>query len=381
MLIAIVAGELSGDILGARLIKALRQHYPDAVFQGIGGEQMQAQGFESLWPLEKLSVMGLVEVVKHLPELLAIQKQLYRHFSRQKPAVFIGIDAPDFNLRLEQRLRQQHIPTVHYVSPTVWAWRRRRVKKIAKAVDLMLTLFPFEAAFYQDHNIPVSYVGHPLADEIPLTDQQSQARQSLSLENTRHRPILALLPGSRFKEVQLLAPLFIDAAQQLKQRFPDLNVLIPAPTARIQNNLTQFLNSTDLSITLIAGQSRNVIGAADIVLMASGTATLEALLLGRPMVVAYRLAPLTAWIAKRLVKAPYFALPNLLAKKALVPEFFQQAATAKALAEALTTLLDDVEQRSGLQQEFQKIHQQLRRNASEQAAGAIIEMLKQKTSS
>lgn len=375
MNIAIVAGELSGDILGAGLIKALRKHYPEAKFLGVGGEKMLAQGLESLVPLEKLSVMGLVEVIRHLPELIAIKRQLQRRFSQQPPIVFIGIDAPDFNLRLEKHLRQQKIPTVHYVSPSVWAWRSWRVYKIAKSVDLMLTLFPFEEAFYQKHNIPVRFVGHPLADEIPFQDQQIQACQSLSLNPPGTEPLLALLPGSRFTEVRLLVPLFIKTASRLKQNYPQLKILIPAPTESIHKYLTQRLAEADIDAMVIAGRSRSVIAAADIALLASGTATLEALLLKRPMVVAYQLAPVTAWIARRLVKAPYFALPNLLAGQSLVPEFFQEKATETALADALSDLLSNFEHRYQLQNEFHSIHQQLRRNASEQAAAAVADLL------
>jgi lipid-A-disaccharide synthase len=381
MNIAIVAGEISGDMIGAGLMKTLLRHYPDAIFQGVGGERMLAQGLNSLLPLEKLSVMGLVEVIRHLPELISIQKKLYRHFTTRRPDVFIGIDAPDFNLRLERRLRERGIPTVHYVSPTVWAWRRRRLHQIAHAVDLMLTLFPFEARFYQERHIPVRYVEHPLADEIPLQDQRSHARRILHLESHSGWPLLALLPGSRLIEVKVLTPLFVKTARRLQRKYPSLQVLIPAPTARIQDYLTHTLADLDFSARIIAGQSREVIAAADVVLLASGTATLEALLLGRPMVVAYKVAPVTAWLARKLVQLPHFALPNLLAGKSLIPEFCQEQATVDALEQALLGLLSDMVYRNRLLDEFRIIHQQLRQDASTRAAAAIAELLNNKISS
>jgi len=380
MRIAIVAGELSGDFLGAGLMVALRKHYPNACFEGIGGKRMLAQGFNSLFPLEKLSVMGLIEVLRHLPELLQVRRTLQQRFLTDPPAVFIGIDAPDFNLTLERRLRAAGIPTVHYVSPQIWAWRQKRVRKIARSVDLMLTLLPFEAAFYRDHQVPVRYVGHPLADEIPLKSDPVRARQALGLATTAEAsrsPLLALLPGSRMSEVQALGPVFVDTAVWLQTQRPQLGFIMPVATIRIRQYMLATLGARapDLPITLVEGQSREAMTAADAVLLASGTATLEALLLKRPMVVAYKVAPLTAWIAARLLKISYFSLPNLLAGRELVREFFQSSVTPDKLGPALLALLDDPGMCSRLQAEFTMIHHQLCCNANVRAAAAIAELL------
>lgn len=376
MRIALVAGEPSGDLLGASLIAALKKHYPQARFEGIGGERMQNQGFETLFPLEKLSVMGLVEVIRHLPELLLIRRSLYRRFAAEPPAAFIGIDAPDFNLGLEQRLRARGVPTVHYVSPTVWAWRRRRVRKIARAVDLMLTLYPFEADFYREHAVPVRFVGHPLADDIHLQTDRLAARHALELAEEAG-PLVALLPGSRLGEVETLAPLFVDCARWLLQQRPDLRFAMPAATERLQHRLLAILarSGPDLPITLIRGRAREIMAAADVVLLASGTATLEALLLKRPMVVAYKMAPLTVWLVSRLIKVPYVSQPNLLAGRELIEEFIQDDATVENIGPALLALLDDPQRCARLEEAFMAIHRQLRRNASVQAAEAVAGLL------
>lgn len=378
MRIALVAGELSGDLLGAGLISALKQRYPHADFVGIGGPAMIKQGLDSWFSLERLAVMGLVEVLRHLPELFCIRRQLRQRLLAEPPAVFIGIDAPDFNLGLERQLRVQGIPTVHYVSPTVWAWRPWRVRKIARAVDLMLTLFPFEAAFYQQHSVPVRYVGHSLADEIPLLGgEASVARQTLHLSFPPETRIVALLPGSRMGEVSRLGSLFLETARWLVAQRPDLQFLMPAATPKIHEFLAE-LHSTqapDVPLTLTQGDSREVMAASDGVLLASGTATLEAMLLKRPMVVAYRVAPLTAWIARRLVTIRHFALPNLLAGRALIPEFFQEAATAEHLGAAVLRWLDDEVARSALMEQFTDLHVYLRCDASQQAAAAVARLL------
>jgi lipid-A-disaccharide synthase len=378
MNIAILAGELSGDILGAGLLAALREIYPQACFEGIGGERMLAQGFTSLFPLEQLAVMGLVEVLAHLPALLRIRRALQQRFAAHPPAVFIGIDAPDFNLPLERWLRARGIPTVHYVSPQVWAWRPQRVRKIARAVDLMLVLLPFEASFYQGHQVPVRYVGHPLADEIPLQSDRKAAREALGLK--AGGTWLALLPGSRRGEVQRLGPLFAEVAHWLHTRRPELGFIIPAATARIHAYLAELLaqRAPHLPITLVGGRSHEVMAAADVALVTSGTATLEALLLKRPMVVAYQASPFSAWLAVRFVKVPHFALPNLLAEKELVPEFFQQAATVETLGAAVLGWLDNPSACARLEQEFTALHQLLRCDASHQAAAAIAELVQQR---
>lgn len=376
MRIAMVAGEQSGDILGAGLIMALKRRYPDARFEGIGGERMQAEGFETLVPLEKLSVMGLVEVLRHLTELLKIRRSLYRRYSADRPSVFIGIDAPDFNLPLERKLRSVGVPTVHYVSPQVWAWRQRRVAKIARSIDLMLTLYPFEAVFYRNHGVSVHCVGHPLADEIPLQPDRTTARCTLGLTEDE-APLVALLPGSRKGEVDFLGPLFLDCARWLMEKRPGLRFVMPAATEKLRERLAALLRAraTDLPVALVARRAREVMTAADVVLLASGTATLEAMLLKRPMVVAYKMSRLTMWIASRLVKVAYISQPNLLAGRELVKEFIQDAATMENLGAAVLALLDDPAACARLETEFAVIHRQLRRGASEQAAEAIAELL------
>ena len=377
MRIALVAGELSGDLLGAGLIAALKETYPHAEFIGIGGPAMIGQGLTSWMPLERLAVMGLVEVLRHLPELLRIRSRLLERLLADPPAVFIGIDAPDFNLGLERRLRVQHIPTVHYVSPSVWAWRPWRVRKIARAVDRMLALFPFEAAFYERQGVPVRYVGHPLADEIPLNTDRREARRVLGLSLPAGTQVIALLPGSRGGEVSRLGPLFLQTARWLLAQRPNLHFLLPAATPALYALLQRLHReqAADLPLTLTQGGSREVMAAADALLLASGTATLEAMLLKRPMAVAYRVAPITAWIARRLVTIRHFALPNLLAGRELVPEFFQEAATATNLGAAVLRWLDDPAAGAALLAEFTALHVELRRDASRQAAAAVAELL------
>jgi len=378
MHIAIVAGELSGDLLGAGLMAALRVHYPQLRFTGIGGPAMLAQGFQTIFPMEQLAVMGLVEVLRHLPELLARRRQLCRQFIADPPLALIGIDAPDFNLGLERQLRAYGIPTVHYVSPSVWAWRPWRVRKIARAVDLMLTLFPFEAAFYQQHGVRVRTVGHPLADAIPLRNDSAAARRTLGLPAPDEAPVIALLPGSRLGEVSRLGPLLLETALWLNARRPELRFVLPAATPHLYETLAgmQAERAPALPLTLVQGQSREAMAAADVVALASGTATLEAMLLKRPMVVAYRVAPATAWLARRLVRVSHFALPNLLAGQELVPEFIQEAATVENLGPAVLRWLDEPLARERLTAEFDALHRELRCDASRQAADAVVELLR-----
>jgi lipid-A-disaccharide synthase len=363
----LVAGEASGDILGAGLMQSLRIQRPDIEFIGVGGPLMQAQGLSSYFPMERLSVMGLVEVLGRLPELLARRKRLINTLIEQAPDVFIGIDAPDFTLNIELKLRRAGIKTVHYVSPSVWAWRQKRVLKIREGCDLMLTLLPFEAQFYQAQQVPVRFVGHPLANTIPLQLDRRAARVALDLPEAG--PLLALLPGSRGGEVAKLGSLFLDTAELLLQARPELRFVLPCASPQRRTQIEALLLGRNLPITLLDGQSHEALAACDAVLIASGTATLEALLCRRPMVVAYKVAPLTYWILKRLVKSAYLSLPNLLAGRALVPELIQDAATPCALAEQLLPLLDD-----GVSQtvEFAAIHQSLRLDASTQAADAVL---------
>ena len=367
--IALVAGEASGDILGSGLMRAIKARHPDAEFIGVGGPLMEAQGMTSYFPMERLSVMGLVEVLGRLKELLARRKLLIQTLIDEKPDVFIGIDAPDFTLNIELKLRQAGIKTVHYVSPSVWAWRQKRVLKIREGCDLMLTLLPFEARFYEEQGVPVRFVGHPLADTIPLQADQLAARAALGLGAG---PVVALMPGSRGGEVGRLGALFFDAAERLVAVRPDIRFVLPCASPQRREQIEQLLQGRELPLTLLDGQSHVALAACNAVLIASGTATLEALLYKRPMVVAYRLAPLTYWILKRMVKSPYVSLPNLLAQRLLVPELLQDAATAEALAQTLLPLLDDGDaQTAG----FDAIHRTLRRDASNQAAEAVLNLI------
>ena len=373
--IALVAGEASGDILGSGLMRAIKARHPDAEFIGVGGPLMEAQGMQSYFPMERLSVMGLVEVLGRLRELLARRKLLVQTLIDEKPDVFIGIDAPDFTLNIELQLRRAGIKTVHYVSPSVWAWRQKRVLKIREGCDLMLTLLPFEARFYEEKGVPVRFVGHPLADTIPLESDRAAARGELGLAGDV--PVVALMPGSRGGEVGRLGTLFFDAAERLLAQRPTLRFVLPCASPQRRTQIEELLQGRDLPITLLDGRSHTALAACNAVLIASGTATLEALLYKRPMVVAYRMAPVTFWILKRLVKSPYVALPNLLAQRLLVPELLQDAATPEALAETLLPLIDEGQAQT---QGFDEIHRTLRRDASNQAADAVLSLLGQTSS-
>lgn len=371
MRIYLVAGELSGDILGAGLMQALKRRHPDAEFRGIGGPRMLAEGLHSLYPLETLSVMGLVEVLKHLPELIKVRRHLRRDALAWQPDAMIGIDAPDFNLGLERQLRVAGIPTAHYVSPSVWAWRQGRVKSIAQSVDAMLTFLPFEAAFYARHDVPVAFVGHPLADELPLVNDRQAARSALGLSPTA--PLLALLPGSRSNEIRFLGPTFLDSVAWLRERIPDLQVIVPAASPARREELEALLANHPARdiVVLCDGESRQAMTAADAVLLASGTAALEAMLCHRPMVVAYKMAPATHWLAKRMVKTDWISLPNLIAQEMLVPELVQDAASHEAIGAALLEWLDDDAKRQAMETRFADLHATLQRGASERAAEAI----------
>ena len=373
-LVALIAGEASGDILGAGLMQALTARYPGARFIGVGGEEMAQAGLTSLFPMEKLSVMGITEVLSHLPELLRLRKSLVRFLLEQKPDVVIGIDSPDFTLPIARWLHDRGLKTVHYVSPSVWAWRQGRIKGIKKSIDLMLTLLPFEARFYEQHQVPVAFVGHPLADRIPLETDVLGARKALGLDAQAR--ILAVLPGSRGGEVGQLMPAFLEAMVMLNQQDPALHYVIPAANKARREQIQALLDAQpDLPVSLVDGQSRTVMAAADVVLMASGTATLEGLLLTKPMVVGYRVGAVTYAIVSRLIKSEFVSLPNLLCRQEMVPELIQEALTTDAIVTAVRRWFDQPEQAQALKAQFQDVHQQLRGGASEKAAAAVAQLL------
>ncbi|MEE4250405.1 MAG: lipid-A-disaccharide synthase [Alcanivoracaceae bacterium] len=373
-LIALIAGEQSGDILGAGLMAALRQHYPDVRFIGVGGSLMAEQGLESFFPMERLSVMGITEVLGRLPELFRLRRQLVDFLLEQKPDVCVGIDAPDFNLGIERRLREAGIRTTHYVSPSVWAWRKGRVKGIRASVDLMLALLPFEAQFYRDHNVPVEFVGHPLADKIPMRMDARALREQLNLpvQNT----IISVLPGSRGGEVNALWPTFLKVIDELAARRPALHFVVPAANPARRQQIDATLGGQPRAyLTVIDGHSREAMAASDLVLLASGTATLEALLVKRPMVIAYRVGWITYWIARSMAVTDIVGLPNLLAGQTVVPEVIQGNMTADNLIAELEQWLDAPQRAAQLVERFDQIHQQLSRNASERAAAAVSALM------
>ena len=379
--IAIIAGEVSGDILGAGLIHALKARYPHAKFIGIGGERMIAEGFETLFDMDELSVMGLVEVLKYLPRLLNIRRSIIEQLSALKPDVFIGIDAPDFNLDVELKLKQQGIKTIHYVSPSVWAWRQKRVYKIAAATNLVLAFLPFEKAFYDRFNVPCRFIGHTMADAIPLKPNREEACQLLNLDSTQR--YVAMLVGSRGAEVEFLSEPFLQTAQLLHQRYPDVKFLVPLINQKRRQQFEQIKQrvAPELDMILLDGNARAAMIAAEATLLASGTATLEAMLCKSPMVVGYRMKPFTYFLAKRLVKTQYISLPNLLADEMLVPELIQEDCNPTNLAEKLSLYLSEdksaVQTRHVLLQRFAELHQMIQCNADQQAAQAVIDLLEQ----
>ncbi len=381
MRIALVAGEASGDILGARLIQSLKKTYPDAQFEGIAGPEMQSAGCESLFPMERLSIMGFAEVLPRYLELRKARKRLIQRWLANPPDLLVGIDAPDFNLYLEKKLYQSGIPTAHYVSPNVWAWREGRVKKMQGAMDLMLTLFPFEVPFYKKHDIHAEFVGHPLADEIPLDADKQTARDKLGLDGQAH--ILALLPGSRMGEINYMADDFLKGLKALHQRHPDWLFVVPLTTDKIRRAFEQHKQNIapELPITFVDGESRTVMQAADQILLASGTAVLEGMLVNRPMVAAYRISPLSVAIIRlfKMIKSNYFTLPNNLLDEYLVPELIQEEITPQNIVKEIEKQFNESdEQRSHREQRFAHMHQQLRQNASERAASVLRELLGKK---
>lgn len=373
--IAIAAGERSGDQLGAALIRALREHLPDVHFEGIAGEAMQSEGCEVLYPLERLSVMGFSEVAGRYVSLMRVRRRLAKCWlTERRPDVFIGIDAPDFNLGLERRLKAHGVRTVHYVSPSVWAWRRYRVRGIRKSIDRMLTLFPFESDFYKAEDIRVDYVGHPMADEIPLEPDQVSARRGLGL--AADGPIVALLPGSRGTEVGQLAELMLDTAQWLLSRQPHLHFVVPAANPTLQSAIEALVCKRNLPLTVTAGAAREAMIASDVVLLASGTATLEAMLCKRPMVITYRVSALTYHLMKAMLHVKHVGLPNILAGVEIVPERLQHDAVPSRLGQDVLDWLNRPDEVAKLQTCFATMHETLRCNASHMAASSVLDVLR-----
>lgn len=373
---ALVAGEASGDQLGAALIERLKEQFPDARFAGIGGKYMQAAGLEAWWDSEELALFGLVEVLAHLPRLIRLRRQLLQRLLTLAPDVFIGIDAPDFNLGLEIKLRRRGIRTIHYVSPTVWAWRQKRVRKIARAADLVLCLFPFEPGFYRDHDVKAVYVGHPMADQIDADDDPAAARNSLDLVSSNRT--VALLPGSRNSEVSRLAEPMIEAARILERESPGMQWVAAMANDDVKQVFQHAMKRLGFTgITLVTHEPRKVIAAADAVICASGTVALETLLVNRPMTVTYKISPATHFLAKylRLIKPQLFSLPNILAGERLVPELIQEESTGEKLARETRFWLNNEAARTTLRRRFLELHQDLRCDASRRAAEAVCSML------
>lgn len=376
MKVGIVVGEASGDILGAKLIEALRERYPDVQVEGIGGPAMIAAGCHSLFDIERLAVMGFIEPLFRLSDLIKLRRDLYQHFTTHKPDIFIGIDAPDFNLGLELKLRDAGIPVIHYVSPSVWAWRQYRIKKIAKAVDMMLTLLPFEAEFYQRHHVPVRYVGHPLAEQIAIEPDTRASRRALCLDEKA--TYVALLPGSRRQELRYLAEPMLKAALLAWQAKPNLRFITThANKQRYQEFYAYYKQyAPDLPLEFFTRRSADVMAAADVVVVTSGTATLETMLYKKPMIIAYRMSGLTYQLAKLLVKTPYVGLPNLLANELVVPELIQEAANPEKIAHHVLDYLDHPEKVAAIKQRFTELHQQLKVDSARETVQAIAELVK-----
>ncbi|ASG00480.1 lipid-A-disaccharide synthase [Vibrio anguillarum] len=371
--IGIVAGELSGDTLGEGFIQAIKQQYPNAQFVGIGGPKMIAQGCESLFDMEELAVMGLVEVLGRLPRLLKVKAQLVKYFKANPPDVFVGIDAPDFNLRLEFDLKKAGIKTVHYVSPSVWAWRPKRIFKIDAATDLVLAFLPFEKAFYDKYQVACEFVGHTLADAIPLQPDKIAARELLKLETDKQW--LAVLPGSRGGEVGLIAKPFIETCRQIKQKYPDIGFVVAAVNPKRKQQFETIWQeiAPELDFVIIEDTARNVITAADAVLLASGTVALECMLLKRPMVVGYKVNWLTGWLVQKLAITEFVSLPNILAGEELVPEFILDECDPQHLFPAVDSMLS--RDNSSLIERFTEMHHWIRKGADQQAAKAVLSLI------
>lgn len=374
LIIALVAGETSGDILGAGLIRALKNHHPNIEFIGIAGPQMQAKGCKAWYEMDELSVMGIIEVLGRLRRILAIRRDITKRLIELKPDIFIGIDAPDFNLSLEGKLKQAGIKTIHYVSPSVWAWKQKRVFKIKRNTNLILAFLPFEKAFYDKFDVPCRFIGHKMADDIPLNPDQKVMRQQLGI------PLdclcLALLPGSRHAEVSLLSEPFLKAAQLLRKRYPDLHIVVPLVNAKRRKEFEQIKAqiAPNLEVQLLDGQAREAMISSNATILASGTAALECMLAKCPMVVGYKMKAFTFWLAKKIIKTPYVSLPNILAGKELVPELLQQDCTPENIANHIIPFLEG--DNTEVKNTFLTLHKQIRCNADEQAAQAVLDVLK-----
>jgi len=375
--IAMVAGEASGDLLASQLMLAVKELIPNVRFVGIGGPKMQVAGMQILYPMEKLSVMGYVEVLRHYREIAGIRRSLRKYLIENPPDMFIGIDAPDFNFDLELSLKQRGIPTIHYVSPSIWAWRGERIHKIKRAVSHMLALFPFEVSLYEKAGVPVTYVGHPLADILPEKPNRDAMREQMRIQPS-HAKVFAMLPGSRKSEVRQLAKTFIDTARLILKKIPEAQFLVPLASRETRNIFEEAIwhaEAQDFPITLLFGHAHDAMIAADGVLVASGTATLEAALLKRPMVITYKMSAISWWLAKRKQYLPYAGLPNILAGKFVVPELLQSDATPENLAQALLNLVANKQAVADLEERFTDMHQMLKQGAAQKAAHAVIRIL------
>jgi lipid-A-disaccharide synthase len=375
-LVAMVAGEASGDFLGAHLMTALRKRLPKLRFAGIGGPRMEGLGFDSWFPMERLAVRGYAEVLRHYPGLVMMRRQLGRRLIAARPAVFVGIDAPDFNLGLERRLKAGGVPTVHYVSPSVWAWRGNRVRQIARSVSKMLVLFPFEEDIYRKAGVPVAYVGHPLAEQIPMQYDVELAREQLKLPAGRR--VFALLPGSRQSEVRYMAPAFVRAAVRIAEQLPSAHFLVPLVSRETRAIFEQALydaGNPELGLTILFGHAREAIAAAHAVLVASGTATLETALYRKPMVIAYTMAKATHRIMSRMRYQPWIGLPNIIAGEFIVPELIQEEATPENLAQALLNALNDPVVARRLPERLAHMHELLRRDSAAVISDALMPWL------
>lgn len=378
MKIGILAGEASGDLLGAKLIQSLKSRNPNIEIEGIGGPAMQLAGCRSLFDMERLSVMGFIEPLKRLPDLIRLRRDLYQHFIKNKPDIFIGIDAPDFNLGLEYQLKQAGIPTVHYVSPSVWAWRQYRIHKIAKSIDLMLTLLPFEASFYQKHHVPVQYVGHPLAEQIPLEPDTFAARRTLQIDEKG--TYIAILPGSRRQEIRYMAEPFLLAAKLIHEKYPHVRFITSHVNEKRYQEFQSYQQSMapGLPLQFFMRRSQEVMSASDAVMVTSGTATLETMLYKKPMVIAYRMSWFTKLLAKLLVKTPFAGLPNLLANELIVPELIQEAATPEAIAAQMLKYLEEPNEVAKLKSKFLELHKNLKMDSAALSSESILNLIKSK---